>query len=296
VRAAGLTVPVRPVRPAREGGGLDRVRAFGFPVDSEQLLDLPTTFAQARDSARVLAADLAGDRGFRALDVDEALEAALDRAHHDTDRLLDRDLDIDREHAARLEIEVSLANHLQADDMLVDDLTVTLDLVGDLAITEWPLDTAPLLVTVRAYGDLLTSWVPAPWNGRPGEFLNNFDYSLVTGLSTAVGTMAPDDPDIALDRTHDLLDRTSPRPDQADLLILGVRDLVTPILDGDAPWRAQTLACARLGLLALTTRLQRSGENDVAAPALDALRGLVALQGLAEGELTPNDVLLLVRA
>jgi hypothetical protein len=172
---------------------IERVRAFGFPVDLAKDVDLPITFAQARDSARVLAADLAGDRGFRALDIDQALETALDRAFHDTDRLLVRDLDINREHGERLEIELSLANHHQLDDIYVDDLTVTLDLVGDLATASWPLDTVPLPLAVRAYGDLLSSWVPAPWNGKPGEFLNNFDYALVALQGLAEGEVTHND-------------------------------------------------------------------------------------------------------
>jgi KaiC/GvpD/RAD55 family RecA-like ATPase len=161
-------------------------------------------------------------------------------------------------------------------------------------------DDPELRTAVGGFRALLLSWAPSRPRNRSGEALRAFDGFLAAVLSPTA-PIALESLAKAIERAEDHLAGSHPTPNpeslpnQALRLVAGARHLITPILDRSAPFQPRPMACARIGLVAAIALLRRVGEHDGVAMLEEVLHGLIRLQRQEDGELEPNEVLLLVR-
>ena len=249
---------------------LDRIRDLDVDLDID--LDLARDLARARDGARTRDRD-------RDLTRDRALGLTLDRA---LDRALDIALDL--------------------------DLTRARDLACDLDLTREFMASAAWQQTVTvAVRHLLGLWAPRRYKkAKSREVLADFD-AFLAGILAHVpwaAEPAPADPSDSLQHARNLLgtppqqaisDRTRALRNQARLLTEHVQDLTIPILDRTVPNDGHALAGARVGLLAAIALLREADDEDAVAQVLQTLRSLTAVHQRADGNLTPNEILLLIR-
>jgi hypothetical protein len=112
----------------------------------------------------------------------------------------------------------------------------------------------------------------------------------------------PKTPDVALEEAADLADGerlfglADSSAEQVRRLLGHVRGLVTAILERTAPVDGDALGYARIELIAVAALLRDARRHDAVSLVVELVRGLVAIQEREEGGLTPNEVILLVRA
>lgn len=206
--------------------------------------------------------------------------------------------------------EVERVRRLRLSPSLDPDVARTLerDLARDEGISSH-LEPTPGVATLRTVAltvDCLADlWTPGRHRRpRSAALLDDFD-SFLAGLVPEPDEAAapvPEDPAIALRSAHDLM-AALPRHalpdlekwDHARTLTAQAEELITPILARTAPYAECTLACARLALVTATALMLELRRDDVAARLLESVRGLAALRERAEGDLVPNEVLVLVR-
>jgi len=223
---------------------------------------------------------------------DDALENALSRATAFAD-------DVDRGRRRRritVSLEEGVARTLEHDLAHDDGLIGGLDLASGVAT----LRTAVLTID-----GLARIWTPtrSRRHPQPGSLLDFDDFlaTLVPEPDTAE-VPVPEDPAIALRNALDLMD-TFPghalpdarKWDHARLLAEEAEQLIAPVLGRTAAYAEFTLSCARLALVTAAALMLELNRNDVAGHLLESVRGLVALRQRAAGDLTPNEVLILVR-
>jgi hypothetical protein len=152
---------------------------------------------------------------------------------------------------------------------------------------------------------LARMWTPARGRRhRPESMLGDFD-DFVAALvpePDAAEVPVPEDPAIALRNVRELMDTVARHAlpdlkkwDHARALAEHAGQLVAPVLGRNVAYTEFALACARLALVTAAALMLEQNRPDVAGHLLEAVRGLVALRERAAGDLTPNEVLILVR-
>ena len=224
---------------------------------------------------------------------DDAVASALNRAN-----AFAGDADHARRNGRRLTVslDAGVAGTLEHDLAHDDGLIGGLDLASGVAT---------LRTVVLTVDGLARMWTPTrSRRHRTGSLLDDFD-EFLAALVPEPGEAevpVPEDPAIALQNARDLMD-TFPghalpdlrKWDRARLLAEQVEQLIAPVLGRTAAYADFTLSCARLALVTAAALVLELNRNDVAGHLLESVRGLVALHERVAGNLTPNEVLILVR-
>jgi hypothetical protein len=291
----GLTVPFdrfrakhRSIRRAFEIATELRLNPQGLPHFAGE----PDRTAILKDVlSRVDSLDFAEASG--TLDHGHVLEGALTRAN-----AFAGDADRARRYGRHLTVslEPSIARTLER------ELAHEEGLIGGLDLTSGVATLRTAVLTIDGFARL---WTPARTRrSRTGALLDDFD-NFVSNLvpePNEAESPVPEDPVVALQNARDLMD-AFPRHaltdvekwDHARLLAEQTEELIAPVLSRTAAYAEFTLACARLALYAAAALVLEIHRDDVATHLLEAVRGLVALHERATGDLTANEVLILVR-
>jgi hypothetical protein len=301
--SAGLTHPYRPP----PGDRLHRPSVTQYGVISPP--PLPATDRKRINSYLFLALAVVSDRA-RHISFGRGFDGDLVRVF-DFGRDFDRDLDRDIVRAYELDVVRFLARVLDRDLVFVRDLVRDLDLARH---RHRALKTGELGTVVSTYSLLIALWAPARSRGfKMGQALEHFNAFLsntAAKISETVPTL-PEDVAMQVQVARTLLEVASEGQPSSKDRALGelacrlagdVHDLVEPILARTAPYDHDTIFCARVGLLAMAAaeahlRERLPGERESAGPLIQAaFNGLTALQERVDGDLTPNEVLVLARA
>jgi hypothetical protein len=295
---------------------LDRTRALASPLDLDldlrldpaHALDRAHALAKALDHALNRALDLGLDQTgdltqarVRDLDADVARASApdFDRAS-DLAKALARAIDLDRASNLAKALERTRSQDQDPDQALLHDHDLALDLSHHL---DPFVDMDQLEATISALRILLMGWGKATRSGkRADQVLTDFDAYLAAIPPELPKMHFSGNPVTSLEEARAILDsRHDPvnipsELGRSRLLLNLAHELIKPVLDRTALCNPATLTCLHIVLLAAMAETRKQGRSDVCEELEKARRGVIALQQRADGHLTPNEILLLIRA